>query len=247
MEHKFINIYSLIFLFAIVYYSFVFRHWPRNQGGECMYVHVFLKAGLKYLYFSLPDDMISATLAERQMTMTVTILIAIMTMVVTMVVMMLMTIMMLTTMVVMMLMLMMMVMTVHNFTPWWMLTPAAINFTPDAGKTADVSLSPALPSSSSNRLHHNHTTLYRTTGGFIALVLSTNRLNPHSYQHQCDWIRQAGPTGGFHSPGRSIKSKIRIANHLTASHLIIIKNTLLSLLWSKPVLCLQDIFGEKEF
>ena len=112
-----------------------------------MYVHVFLKAGLKYLYFSLPDDMVSATLAERQMTMTVKILIAMMTIVVkiveTTVVMML------------MLMLMMMVMTVHNFTPWWMLTPAAINFTPHAGKTADVSLSPALPSSSSNRLHHN--------------------------------------------------------------------------------------------
>ena len=137
-----------------------------------MYVHVFLKAGLKYLYFSLPDDMISATLAERQMTMTVTILIEIMTMVVTMVVMMLMTIMMTRTMVVMMLMLMMMVMTVHNFTPWWMLTPAAINFTPHAWKTADVSLSPALPSSSSNRLHHNRTTLYRTTGGFIALLSS---------------------------------------------------------------------------
>ena len=137
-----------------------------------MYVHVFLKAGLKYPYFSLPDDMISATLAERQMTMTVTILIAIMTMVVTMVVMMLMTIIMLTTMVVMMLMLMMMVMTVHNFTPWWMLTPAAINFTPHAGKTADVSLSPALSSSSSNRLHHNRTALYRTTSGFIALLSS---------------------------------------------------------------------------
>ena len=45
----------------------------------------------------------------------------------------------------MMLMLMMMVMTVHNFTPWWMLTPAAINFTPHAGKTADVSLSPPSP------------------------------------------------------------------------------------------------------
>ena len=143
-----------------------------------MYVHVFLKAGLKYLYFSLPDDMISATLAERQMTMTVTILIEIMTMVVTKVVtkvvMMLMTIMMTRTMVVMMLMLMMMVMTVHNFTPWWMLTPAAINFTPHAWKTADVSLSPALPSSSSNRLHHNRTTLYRTSGGFIALLLSSN-------------------------------------------------------------------------
>ena len=152
--------------------------------------------------------------------------------------------------VVMMLMLMMMVMTVHNFTPWWMLTPAAINFTPHAWKTADVSLSPALPSSSSNRLHHNRTTLYRTTGGFIALVPSTNRLNPHSYQHQCDWILQAGPTGGFHSPGRSIKSKIRIANHLTASHLIIIKNTLLSLLWSKPaVSCLQNkyFFGKRNF
>ena len=130
-----------------------------------MYVHVFLKAGLKYLYFSLPDDMISATLAERQMTMTATILIAIMTMVVTMVVMMLMTMVMMTKMV---------VMTVHNFTPWWMLTPAAINFTPHAWKTADVSLSPALPSSSSNRLHHNRTTLYRTSGGFIALLLSSN-------------------------------------------------------------------------
>ena len=128
-----------------------------------MYVHVFLKAGLKYLYFSLPDDMISATLAERQMTMTATILIAIMTMVVTMVVMMLMTMVMMTKMV---------VMTVHNFTPWWMLTPAAINFTPHAGKTADVSLSPALPSSSSNIIHHNRTALYRTTGGFIALLSS---------------------------------------------------------------------------
>ena len=128
-----------------------------------MIVHVFPKAELKYLYFSLPDDMISATLAERQMTMTATILIAIMTMVVTMVVMMLMTMVMMTKMV---------VMTVHNFTPWWMLTPAAINFTPHAGKTADVSLSPALPSSSSNRLHHNRTTLYRTTGGFIALLSS---------------------------------------------------------------------------
>ena len=69
-----------------------------------MYVHVFLKAGLKYPYFSLPVFLVA-----------------------------------------MMLMLMMMVMTVHNFTPWWMLTPAAINFTPHAGKTADVSLSPALP------------------------------------------------------------------------------------------------------
>ena len=96
-----------------------------------MYVHVFLKAGLKYPYFSLPVFLVA-----------------------------------------MMLMLMMMVMTVHNFTPWWMLTPAAINFTPHAGKTADVSLSPALPSSSSNRLHHNRTTLYRTTGGFIALLSS---------------------------------------------------------------------------
>ena len=129
-----------------------------------MIVHVFPKAELKYLYFSLPDNKISATLAERYMTMTVKILIAMMTIVVKIVE--------TTVVMILMLMLMMMVMTVHNFTPWWMLTPAAINFTPHAGKTADVSLSPALPSSSSNRLHHNRTTLYRTTGGFIALLSS---------------------------------------------------------------------------
>ena len=135
-----------------------------------------------------------------------------------------------------MLMLMMMVMTVHNFTPWWMLTPAAINFTPHAGKTADVSLSPPSPPPVID-----FTTIALPCIELL-LVLSTNRLNPHSYQHQCDWILQVGPTGGFHSPGQSIKSKIRIANHFSASHLIIINNTLLSLLWSKPVSCLQNTY-----
>ena len=28
-----------------------------------------------------------------------------------------------------------MMLMMHNFTPWWMLTPAAIKFTPHAGKT----------------------------------------------------------------------------------------------------------------